>query len=226
MNLSLIVGVAMVAGALVAPAVNAASRVVTIGDDDGFGETQGAKSTPGQSFAVFASPSIGPGSYSGASATDVTTTAPWSPYSFAFTFNWDTVGLTSLDSAVVQVQSGSLGRRSDGSGFGFAKVSVSTGGSFTLLGNFWSTNTGSAASSLEESVKLHTFDVKSYVSANSTGKLTLLIDGSTLAAPVDQFALDFARLTVTQVPEVPTAPMLVVGGLALLAIRRIGQRNA
>jgi hypothetical protein len=208
----------LVAIAALSMSVSAAPVVVMVGDDDGFGGTQGAISSPGQPFAVFSSPGIVPGTYIDVAATDVTTLSPWTPYIFTFTFSWNTIGLSAIESAVAQIQSGSVGRRTNGSGFGFATVSASSGGSFVSLGDFLTSSTGAAASNLEESVKLHTFDVASFLAPNSSGILTIRIDGSALTAPVDQFAIDFARLTVAQVPEAPTALMLSVGAL-LLAMR-------
>jgi hypothetical protein len=205
--------------------VSATTVVVMVGDDDGFGGTQGPISTPGQPFTNFSSPAILPGTYTGVAGTDATTQSPWTPYTFIFAFSWSTAGLSAIDSAVAQIQTGSVARRTDGSGFGFAKVTASSGGAFVSLGDFWSSSTGATASVLEESVKLHTFDVKSFLTPNSTGTLTIRIDGSTLTAPVDQFAMDFARLTVTQVPESSTAILLSTGALLLLASRGRQRRN-
>jgi hypothetical protein len=202
-------------------AAGAATVAVTVGDDDGFGGTQGPISVPGTPFTAFPTPAIGPGTYVGDVGTDVTTQSPWTPYVFIFNFAWDTIALTSIDSAIIQVQSGSVGRRADGSGFGFAKVSVNSGSGFTPLDDFWSTSTGANASSLEENVKLHAFDVKSFISAGTSGVLTLRVDGSALTGPADQFALDFSRLTVSQVPEAGTALLLCLGLLPVaLASRR------
>jgi hypothetical protein len=194
---------------------HASTFVALVGDDDGFGGTQGASSTPGAAFSVFSTPTIAPGNYIGAAGTDATTQSPWGPYTFTFSLNWDTTSLSSIDSAVVEIQSGSVGRRSDGSGFGFAKVSASSGGAFVSLGDLLSVSTGAAASALEESVKLSTFDIAPFITPNSTGSLTIRIDGSSLSAPVDQFALDFVRLSVTQVPE-PSSASLVGAGICLL----------
>jgi hypothetical protein len=218
-------GGAMLALAALSAPVSAATVVVMVGDDDGFGGTQGPISTPGQPFTTFFSPTIAPGTYTGVAGTDVTTQSPWAPYTFIFTFSWNTAGLSAIDSAVAQIQSGSVGRRTDGSGFGFANVSASSGGAFMPMGEFWSSSTGTSASTLEESVKLHTFDVKSFLTPNSVGTLTIRIDGSTLTAPVDQFAIDFARLTVTQVPEPSTALLLAVGALLVVGSFSRQRRN-
>jgi hypothetical protein len=58
------------------------------------------------------------------------------------------------------------------------------------------------------------------------GSLILVIDGSNLTAPVDQFALDFASLTINQpVPE-PTTTALMLLGIGGLALKRLRSRGA
>jgi hypothetical protein len=216
----------LLASCLFALGAHAATVTVNVGDDDGFGGTQGGQSQAGDAFAVFSSPAIAPGFYSGAAATDVTTQEPWSPYVFSFTFAWDTTALSSIDRAVLMVQSGSVGRRTDDSGFGFAKVFADSGSGPVSLGDFLTESTGEAASAFEESVKVHTFDARSFITAGSMGSLILVIDGSNLTAPVDQFALDFASLTINQpVPE-PTTTALMLLGIGGLALKRLRSRGA
>jgi len=199
----------------------AATVVVMIGDDDGFVGTQGNHSHPGDSFSVFSTPALAPGTYANSAGTDVTTVTPWTPYIFTFQFAWDTASLTSIDAAQVLIQSGSLGRRSDASGFGFAQVFANAGAGPISLGSLLSVSTGASASALEESVKASTFDVKSLITPSSSGVLTIKIDGTGLANPADQFAFDFAMLTITQaVPELPTLALFGIGIIGILARRK------
>lgn len=215
----------VVATALVvasAGSANAAPIIVLVGDDDGFGGTQGANSNPGDPYANFASPSIAPGTYTATTGMDATTEFPWSPYVFEFVFLYDASSFSSITAATLSIQSGSLARRLDGSGFGFATVTADGGSGVVGLGDFWDVSTGAVASPLEESVKERLFDVSSLVVAG-LGSLTIRVDGSGLVAPVDQFAVDFARLTIdgrtAAVPE-PTGVLLVGIGLIAFLARR------
>jgi len=132
--------------------------------------------------------------------------------------------LTSITSAQVLVQSGSLGRRNGAdntSGFGTAQVSANA----LSLGDFLTTSTGATGSAAEESVKAHIFDVTSLISAASTGLLSLSIDGSNITNPVDRFAFDFAQLTIegttaAPVPEPSTLVLLSLGLCGLVGYRR------
>ena len=191
---------------------------VMIGDDDGFGGTQWADSDPGDPYTNFSSPAIAPGSYRNLDAMDVATENPWTPYTFVLDFAWDTTGLANVSSAEVLIQTGSLARRSDGSGFGFAPVAgeSSLGGGPIDLGELLDVDTGVSASALEESVKASVFDVAGLILPGTSGVLTLTIDGSGLSSPVDLFAFDFAQLTIVGSP-IPS-PSALGAGLALLAV--------
>jgi hypothetical protein len=92
-------------------------------------------------------------------------------------------------------------RRTDGSGFGFAAVTGDGGGGPVALGDLLTLGTGIAGSPLEESVKVGVFDVLALVGAAGPATLVVRIDGSMLAAPADQFAIDFARLDLTGLPS-------------------------
>lgn len=209
-----LLGVALAVSATMA---NAGGVVFFIGDDDGFGGTQGATSNAGDGFANFSSPSIAPGAYFNAAGTDSTTQSPWSPYTFTFQFAWDTTGLSPISEAKVSFLSGSVARRTDGSGFGFADVIATSGGSSLNLGNFLTASTGATASSLEESVKLHTFDVLPLITGGTSGLLTIRIDGTILNNPVDQFSLDYGKLSIVQtVPEPSVALLLAAGIIGLM----------
>jgi hypothetical protein len=187
--------------AQVAPSPPAVTQSVTVGDDDGFGGTQGADSNPGDPYSNFTVPSLPPGAHSGAAATDATTVSPWRPYVFEFVFAFDASSLASLTSATVTIQTGSLARRTDGSGFGFAPVTGDGGGGPVALGDLLTLGTGIAGSPLEESVKVGVFDVLALVGTAGPATLVVRIDGSMLAAPADQFAIDFARLDLTGTPS-------------------------
>ncbi len=65
--------------------------VSMVGDDDGFGGSQGADSNPGDVFSIFLTPSIAPGTYTDLDAMDVTTTEPWTTYTFIFNIPWEAV---------------------------------------------------------------------------------------------------------------------------------------
>jgi hypothetical protein len=201
---------------------HAATISVMIGDDDGFGGTQGASSSPGDPYVNFPAPTIAPGIYMKAAGTDASTVPPYEPYTFIFAFVWDASTLTSISSATITVQSGSLARRIDGSGalvpgasgtgFGVADVTADAGGGAVALGDFLTVGTGANGTPLEESVKHSVFDVTALIGAGTTGVLALTIDGSTSTGAGDLFALDYALLTITGDTALP-AP----GGLAVLA---------
>ncbi|MCP5200424.1 MAG: hypothetical protein H6977_10445 [Gammaproteobacteria bacterium] len=197
---------------------------VMVGDDDGFGGTQGLNSDAGDPYTNFAGPVIAPSgaAYVGTAGLDASTAAPWTPYAFEFTFDWDTTALASVADARVTVQSGSVARRGDGSGYGFAQVSASGVG----LGDFWSQGTGAAASAAEENVKAHVFDVSTFIAPAAHGSLTVRVDGTALVNPVDQFALDFAVLSISGTPvPLPPAALLLGGGLcSVLAAGRRRRR--
>lgn len=218
--------------AVAAGTAHAGVVTVMIGDDDGFGGTQGAMSTPGDSYSNAAAAPLGaiaPGSYSNAAATDINTEAPWEVYIFTFEFAYDASSLSTIGGATVEVQHGSLSRRSAGSspGFGFAAVSATTGGPATGLGDFFTTVTGVAGTAHEESVKRSSFDVTSLIAAGSMGVLTVTIDGTGISPnPVDLFAIDFARLTLRgDMVQVPEPTPLALFGLGLAGIGFAARRK-
>ena len=196
-----------------------ATLVIMQGDDDGFGGTQGASSQHGDPFGVFNSPSIAPGTWFGESGTDVATESPWTAYSFNLPFFWDTSSLQTITSAAVSIQTGSLGRRTNNTGYGYAAVSLNG----NVIGPLLSVSTGSAGSPEEESVRLLTFDATPFIAAGQTGTLTVLIDGSSLISPnpVDQFALDFARLEINGDPVPEPGSVFLLPLAALLLWRRV-----
>ena len=202
---------------------------VLVGDDDGFGGSQGATSAAGDSYSNAAAAGLGtitPGVYANTAGLDVNTAAPFSPYSFTFDFAYDVSSFASIGSAIVEVQSGSLARRESlNTGYGFADVSASIGGPALALGDFLTVNTGANNSVLEETVKIASFDVSSLISAGSSGTLTLTIDGSTLSPnPGDLFALDFARFTVSD-NAIPEPGTLAIFGLGLAGLGWARRRN-
>lgn len=183
---------------------------VRIGADDGFGGTQGADSDPGDGYVTFSSPAIAPGNYVDVAGLDKATAAPWTPYRFFFDFPYDLGAIDTITFATVAVQAGSIGRRTNGTGFGFAAVTTTDVGTMTSAanGNFLTISTGASGSATEEQVRLLTFDVTALVTSldpDATGTLRLAIDGSLLAGPVDQFALDFAELTIGNPDPTPSA---------------------
>jgi len=208
--------------------VSAAPITVLIGDDDGFGGTQGATSSAGDVYSNAAAEALGtiaPGNYANTAALDVRVATPFTPYSFTFDFAYDVSSFGSIGSAIVEIQSGSLARRvSANTGFGFADVSATIGGSSLALGDFLTVNTGSASSALEETVKISSFDVSSLISAGTAGTLTLTIDGSSLSNPIDLFVMDFARLTVED-NAIPEPGALALFGLGLAGLGFARRRN-
>lgn len=221
-GLALSVGIGLALG----PAFEASATTLTytIGDDDGFGGTQGSNSDPGDAFTVFNTPAISPGTYAGTTGMDVTTQSPWTTYSFVYTFNFDTAMLGAIQSATAIVQSGSVARRTNGTGYGLASVNATLNAGTPLdLGEFWTTGTGNNASPAEENVKAHVFDLTTLIPAGTTGTLVLTIDGDGLIDPNpgDRFAIDFAELTITgtPIPE-PTTAALGLACLTVTATRR------
>jgi len=218
-----------------APSLHATTVTVMIGDDDGFGGTQGVTSLAGDLYsnaAAFSLGAIAPGTYSNASALDINTADPWSIYVFNFDFGFDVTSLATITSAIVEIQHGSLGRRASGfssgsgPGFGFAAVTASAGGSPTGLGDFFGNDTSPTGSDDEESVKISSFDVSSLIAAGTFGILNLTIDGTGISPnPVDLFAMDFARLTVTGVSVVPIPAALPLFGTGLGLLGFLGWRK-
>ena len=195
---------------------------ITIGDDDGFGATQGIDSNPGDAFTSFSSPAIAPSAtpYSDASGLDATTSGTFTPYVFEFTFDWDASSLGTIAQAVVTVQSGSVARRNGGGGFGLAQVTADV----LQLGDFLTSGTGAAGSAAEENVKAHGFDVTGLIVPVSNGSFVFTIDGSSLANPIDRFALDFVELSIEGTPVlVPLPATLALLGPALIAL--VGMRS-
>jgi hypothetical protein len=203
---------------LVGPA-RALTISVMIGDDDRFAGSQACNCNPGDAFnpgSVAGLTVLPPGTYT--DRTDFWTQNPYTPYIFNYQFPWDASGLTAVSGATVTVQSGSLGRRLNNAGFGFADVSATNGGPIAPLGDFLTTTSEGAD---EETVKAHVFNVTSLVSPSTTGTLTLTIDGSTLVDPNDLFSFDFAVLEIqgtAAVPE-PGTVLLLGSGSVLLGLR-------
>ena len=135
----------------------AATIVVTIGADDGFGGTQGPPRDPGQLFSPLTEPGLAlppsPTPYVDEAGLNLYADTPFTPFVFEFNFDWDTTSLQTIDAATVTVQSGSVARRTDGSGFGFAAVSADV----LDLGELLTVGTGAAGSNStpndEETVK-------------------------------------------------------------------------
>lgn len=164
---------------------------VIIGGNDGFGGTQGGVATPGQAYVNFSSPGIVPGVYVDASGMDASTVSPYSVYTFQLNFEMDLTSEPSIYRAELFVQSGSVALGA-ARGFGHARVRVNG----VDIGAFWTVNTDPAASAAEESVKGHLFDVTAHVAAGQLNEVEVVIDGSPALAIGDQFALDFARLSI------------------------------
>lgn len=224
--LATVIGLAGVCG-LAVTECRADIITVMIGDDDGFGGTQGTNSDPGDPYFNFGSPNILPGgTYVNEAGLDVATTSPYTPYVFEFSFAFDATSLASITSATVTIQSGSVARRiyldaDPELGFGHAIVTADGGSGSIGLGEFWTTSTGLRGSSDEENVKAHIFDVSALITPSSTGTLLLTVDGSALLnpGPGDQFALDFAELSIVGSPaEVPEPASLTLFGLGVLGL--------
>lgn len=176
-------------GAFLCTACAAAPAV--IGDDDGFGGTQGPDAIPGDAFVNFMSPSISPGTHLNEAGTDVATLPPYAVYIFELHFSLDLSDVPSIYSAELMIQSGSVARGVD-RGFGHARVLV--GG--VDIGPLLTESTGASGSAAEENVKAHRFDVTDFVTAGEVNEVTVVIDGSPALAVGDLFAFDFARLSV------------------------------
>lgn len=208
---------------------------VMIGDDDGFGGTQGPNSDPGDPFTWFTSPSIPPGTLVNEAGLDLSPQAPYTGYVFQFSFAYDATSLTSITTATVTIQSGSVARRvyldtDPELGFGHAIVTADGGSGPIDLGEFWTISTGLRGSSDEENVKAHIFDVSSLITPASTGTLLLTVDGSALVNPGDLFALDFAELSIVgspaEVPEPASLALFGLGALGLVVGRLRGRSSA
>lgn len=205
--------------------IQADTITVMVGDDDGFDGSQGSNRNPGDVYnvAVFTNPLPGT-TYT--NITDFSTEPPYTGYELIYTFDWDASSLSSIDSAMVTVQSGSVGNRTDGSGFGNAQVWIDIGFGEVAFGNFSDVNTGAAGgnvdSNLEERVRAHTFDITSILTGLSSGTVSMRIDGTGLVDPIDLFAIDFAVLTIegNAIPE-PTSLM----GLSVLGLLMIGRKG-
>ncbi len=202
--------------------VYGATLVSMIGDDDGFGGTQGSNSNPGDSYSNFTSPGFAPGTYSDVNATDTATVSPFTPYTFIFNFSIDASSLSSRNSAELFIQSGSVAYVPN-PGTGFAHSHVFING--TDIGEFFSSDTGPRGGAGEENVKAHTFDITSFIQAGVNNSVVVTLDGTNFASSGDLFALDFAQITVdgndaSAVPEPGT-----FAGLLLLTILGLFKRN-
>jgi len=191
--------------------------VVRIGDDDGFGGTQGTSSEPGDVFVTFTEPSIAPGVHADGAGTDATTVAPWTPYVYRFTFQWDPDEVECVIAATFRMQHGSIARRSDGSGYGFAEVSARGASEEVPVGQLWSSSTGEAGSPAEETVKLTSIDVTEplFMGGDQKAVLEVLVDGSGLADPIDQFAIDWVELELRVINDGGACPADVDGNGAV-----------
>lgn len=199
---------------LVTPIAQASMISVIVGDDDGFAGTQGANSNPGDSFNPNNVPNPQPsGTY--LNETDISTQTPFDAYTFEYTLPYDASGLFTIDSAIITVQVGSLGRRTDGSGFGYAQVSAESGVNLVNFGDLLTVNTVT-----EELVRGLTFDVTPLVVTTPTGTMQFTLDGSALTDHVDLFSIDYVELTIegNTIPE--PASFLVFGSALLLMARR------
>ncbi len=210
---------------LVGLSATAGAVTINIGGDDGFGGVRcGGDCNVGDVYTPDLGTYIAPGAYVDAAGTDASTQTPFNGFKFTFNFAWDATGLSSIDAATVIVQSGSVGRRSgDGNGFGFAAVTANS----VALGDFLALATGvSSGGAVEETVKHHTFDVASFLTAGSSGVLSFMIDGSGLTNTVDLFALDYAELTFTGTEASVTEPgVLGLAGLAVAGLMAVGRRR-
>lgn len=208
---------------LLTPSTQADMISVLIGDDDGFAGTQSANSNPGDPFNPNIVPNQQPsGTY--LNQTDISTQPPYLPYTFEYTLPYDASSFITINSATVTIQVGSLGRRTDGSGFGFAQVSADDSNNLVNFGDLLTVNTGAAAGNvnpaLEEVVRGLTFDVTPIIVTNPTGTLEFILDGSALNDHIDLFSIDFVELTIegNTIPE--PASILVFGSALLLMARR------
>jgi len=182
------------------------SITVGVGDDDGFGGTQGANSNPGDVFIPFSSPSIAPGTHLNTNGQDASTMAPWTPYKFIFDFATNFLAPVPFESITMSVQVGSVARRTDGSGFGHANVSlrdIITDDTLDL-GDLLTVSTGDTGSAEEELVRLPTWDIQDFFLAHQDSIIELIIDGTGLANPADQFAIDMAYIEVIFPAETTT----------------------
>ena len=221
-----LMAIALGAVAVAVAPVHADTVTVMIGDDDGFGGTQGLHAAPGSPYVTFSSPNILPGTYSDESALDATTASPFSPYKFIFNFSYDLSSFASISDAAVTVNSGSVARRNDGSGFGFATVVAIVESDSMDLGNLLGSFTGTSTSAAEESVKAHTFEVTTLISGRPIGTLAFTIDGSGLSSPVDEFSLDFAKLNVIAAPVPIPGAMLLLGSGPFLGFASVRRKQA
>lgn len=167
------------------------SLTTLVGDDDGFDGSQSANSNPGDNYLLDMLPSIPPGNYVDEQAIDVETASPWTPYTFEFNLAYDLSDWGGVTSAVVLVQHGSVGRRTNGGGFGYAVVEADAGNGPVIIGEFFDLV---AEGEPEERVKLSEFEVSDLLMAGGSGVLKLKLDGSGLNNPIDKFAIDFVQL--------------------------------
>ena len=224
-------------------AMAAPGAIVIIGDVDGFGHNFCGSTydcNPGDPFPsisdTFGSQTLSPpGFYVDAAGMDKrivgTRNVPNTGYQFRFDFSWNTVGLASITSAEVFVQAGSVGRRADGSGFGYADVKIVNAHGVliaTLSSDFLGSTTFTVREMYsEEQVRGLSFNVQPYLTPGTTGTLYFLLDGSgeipippSLPNPneYDRFALDFAELSFSgaAVP-VPAAVWLFLSAVGAMA---------
>jgi hypothetical protein len=174
----------------------------TDGDVDGFGGIQGVVSNDGDPFTPFSSPSVAPGTqllpFQGG---DRTTVAPWTPYSFEFSWTHDDVDPMLIQNVTIGILIGGVARRADDTGFGYATVTL-TDMFFSEsieLGDLLEVDTGAPESMAENTIRMVSWDITAFILDRPIINtfLTLTVDGTGLTNPGDQFAIDYAILTNT-----------------------------